>query len=133
MPPGRVAPPYSRAFVGCDRGNGGGAGESQEASQILGLLLSLSSLASDYGQASAVKTVHTAHHWLSEDTGFRCVCQRRTHSKLVRHQLQRKRQPVVCPYAGERAECRLCDGHAIENVSESSPSHWCLAPRYSNE
>ena len=27
------------------------------------------------------------------------------------------RQPVVFPYAGERADCSLCDGHAITNVS----------------
>ena len=39
---------------------------------------------SDYVQAAAVKTIHTAHHWLSEHPGFRCVCQRQTHSKLVR-------------------------------------------------
>ena len=58
-------------------------------------------LASDYVQAAALETVHTAHHWLSERPRFRCVCQRRTHSKLVRPQLQRARQPVVCPYAGE--------------------------------
>ena len=63
------------------------------------------------------KPVHTAHHMLSERPRFRCVCQRRTHSKLVRPQLQRARQPVVCPYAGERAECSLCDGHAVTNVS----------------
>ena len=75
-------------------------------------------LASDYVQAAAVETVlHTAHHWLSERPGFRCVCQRRTHRKLVRPQLQRVRQPVVCPYAGERAERSLCDGHAMTNVS----------------
>ena len=53
-------------------------------------------------QAAAVETVHTVHDWLSEHPCFRCVCQRRTHSKLVRPQLQRVRQPVVCPYAGER-------------------------------
>ena len=74
-------------------------------------------LASDYVQAAAVETVHTAHHWLSERPGFRCACQRRTHSKLVRPQLQHARQPVVCPNAGERAECSLCDGHAMTNVS----------------
>ena len=74
-------------------------------------------LASDYVQAAAVKPVHTAQHWLSERPRFRCVCQRRTHSKLVRPQLQRARQPVVCPYAGERAECSLCDGHVVTNVS----------------
>ena len=74
-------------------------------------------LASDYVQAATVKPVHTAHHWLSEGPCVRCVCQRRTHSKLVRPQLQCARQPVVCPYAGERAECSLCDGHAITNVS----------------
>ena len=74
-------------------------------------------LASDYVQAAAVETVHTAHHWLSEGPCFRCVCQRRTHSKLVRPQLQRARQPVVCPYAGERSECSLCGGHAMTNVS----------------
>ena len=77
-------------------------------------------LASDYVQAAAVKTVQTANHWFSERPCFRCVCQRRTHSKLVRHQLQRARQPVVCPNAGERAECSLCDhcdGHAMTNVS----------------
>ena len=44
------------------------------------------------------------------------MCQRRTHSKLVRPQLQRARQPVVCPSAGERAECSQCDGHAMTNV-----------------
>ena len=33
-------------------------------------------LASDYVQAAAVKTVHTAHQWLSERPGFRCVSQR---------------------------------------------------------
>ena len=43
------------------------------------------------------------------------MCQHRTHSKLIRAQLQR--QPVVCPYAGERDECSLCDGHAMTNVS----------------
>ena len=69
-------------------------------------------MASDYVQAAAVETVHTAHRWLSERPCFRCVCQRRTHSKLVRHQLQ-----LVCPCAGERAECSLCDGHAMTNVS----------------
>ena len=74
-------------------------------------------VASDYVQAAAVKPVHTAHHWLSERPGFRCVCQLGTHSKLIRPQLQRSRQPVVCPYAGERAECSLCDGHAMTNVS----------------
>ena len=67
-------------------------------------------------QAAADKPVHTSHHWLSERPGFRCVCQCRTHSKLVRHQLKRARQPVVCPYAGERAECSLCHGHAMTNV-----------------
>ena len=105
MPPGRVAPPYSRACVGYGQGNGGGAGESQEAGRIMGLLLCCCHsvvLASDYVQAAAVKTVHTVHHWLSEGPGFRCMCQHRTHSKLVRPQLQRTRQPVVCPYAGER-------------------------------
>ena len=75
-------------------------------------------LASDYVQAAAVKTVHTAHQWLSERPGFRSMSQRRTHSKLVvRPQLQLTRQPVVCPYAGERAECSLCDGHVTKNVS----------------
>ena len=74
-------------------------------------------IASDYVQAAAVKTVHTAHHWLSERPGFKCVSQRRTHSKLVRPQLQRARQPVGSPYAGERAECSLCYGHAMANVS----------------
>ena len=74
-------------------------------------------LASDYVQAAAVETVHNAHHWLRERPGFRCVCQRRTHSKLVRPQLQHARQPVVCPYAGERAESSLCDVHAMTNVS----------------
>ena len=73
-------------------------------------------LACDYVQAAAVKPVHSAHHWLSERPRFRCLCQRRTHSKLVYHQLQRARQPVVCPYAGERAECSVCDGHAVTNV-----------------
>ena len=58
-------------------------------------------LSSDYVQAAAVKPVHTAHHWLNEHPGFRRGCQRRIHSKLVRPQLQRTRQPVVCPYAGE--------------------------------
>ena len=38
---GRVALPYSRACVGCGRCNGGGAGESQEAGHVLGMLLSL--------------------------------------------------------------------------------------------
>ena len=74
-------------------------------------------LASGYAQAAAVKPVRTAHHWLSERLSFRCVCQRRTHSKLVRPRFQRARQPVVFPYAGERAECSLCDGHAVTNVS----------------
>ena len=60
-------------------------------------------LASDYVQASAVKTVHTAHHWLSKHPDLRCVCQRRTHSNMVGPQLQRGRQPVVCPDAGVRA------------------------------
>ena len=81
-------------------------------------------LANDYVQAAALETVHTAHHWLSEHPCFRCVCQRRTHSKLVRPQLQRARQPVVCPYAGERAECSLCDGHAMTNVSVVSAIAW---------
>ena len=74
--------------------------------------------ASDYVQAAAAKTVRIAHHWLSERPGFRCVCQRRMHTKLVCPQIQRTRQPVVCPYyAGERAECSLCGGHAMTNVS----------------
>ena len=116
MPPGRVAPPYSRACVGCSRGNGCGAGESQETGHIFwGCCCDSVVLASDYVQAAAVETVYTAHHWLSEGPCFRGVCQRRTHSKRVRPQLQR--QPVVCPYAGERAECSLCDGHVMTNVS----------------
>ena len=58
-----------------------------------------------YVQAAAVKAIHIAHHWLSERPGFRsCVCQRRSHSNVVRLQLQRARQTVVCPYAGARAE-----------------------------
>ena len=40
-----------------------------------------------------------------------------THSKLVRPQLQLTRQSMVSPYAGERAECILCNGHALTNVS----------------
>ena len=40
-------------------------------------------VASDYVQASADITVHTAHHWLSEHPGFRCVCQRRAASWYV--------------------------------------------------
>ena len=36
VPPGRVAPPYSRACVGCSRGNGGGAGESQKSRSYSG-------------------------------------------------------------------------------------------------
>ena len=77
-------------------------------------------LARGYVQAASVKPVHTAHHWLSGRTRFRCVGRRRTHSKLVRPHLQRARQPVVCPYAGERAECSLCDGHVVTNVSVGS-------------
>ena len=117
MPPGRAAPPYSRACVGY--GGGNGRGLANRTKQVIFWSCSCHSvvLASDYVQAAAVKTVHTAHHWLSECPGFRCVCQRRTHSKLVRHQLQRARQTVVFPYAGERAECCLCDGHAMTIVS----------------
>ena len=100
MSPGRVAPPYSRVCVGCGRGNGSGAGNSVV-------------LPSNYVQAAAVKPVHTGHHWLSEHPGFRCV--RPTHSKLVRPQ----RQPVVCPYAGERAECSLCDGERQRHQTTS--------------
>ena len=74
-------------------------------------------LASDYVQAAAVETVHTAHHWLSGRPCFRCVCKRRTHSKLIRPQFQRARQPVVCSYAGELAECSLCAGSAMTKVS----------------
>ena len=52
-------------------------------------------LATDYVQASAVKTVHTAHHWLGEHSGFRFVRKRRTHSKLVRPQLQIKSNQII--------------------------------------
>ena len=71
----------------------------------------------------------------SERPGFRCVCQRRTHSKLMRPQFQRARQPVVCSYAGELAECSLCAGSAMTKVSVVSAVqlNCILAHRYSNE
>ena len=117
MPPGRVAPPYSRACAGYVRGKEAALASRKKQVVFWGCCCHSVVLSSDYMQASAVKPVHTAHDWLSEHPGFRCVCQCRTHSKLVRPQLQRARQPVVCPYAGELAECSLCDGHTMTNVS----------------
>ena len=79
-------------------------------------------LASDYVQAAAVKLTMCKQRLLNPFTlritgsvsvHASCACV----SKLVHPQLQRARQPVVCPCTGERAECSLCDGHAMTNAS----------------
>ena len=71
-----------------------------------------------------VKPVHTAHHWLSERPCFRCVCQRRTHSKLVRPQLQRARQPVVDDDDDDDGKYDMCGkaniGPTLHNVLKNT-------------